>query len=97
MTLQFQRSGVKNCLPFLFTFELAPSPEFFGDVANRWSYFFLSLKKVTNSFQQITVWRMISEAGKIPWMQENFKNWWNVFITVLAKINIAKAGSILIN
>lgn len=40
---------------------------------------------------------MISEAGKIPWMQENFENWWKDFITVQAKINIAKAGSILIN
>lgn len=40
---------------------------------------------------------MSSEAGKIPWMQENFKNWWKDFITVQAKINIANTGSILIN
>ena len=40
---------------------------------------------------------MISEAGKIPWMQENFKNWWKVSIRVQANINIANAGSILIN
>lgn len=40
---------------------------------------------------------MISEAGKIPQMQENFKNWWKDFITVQAKINIANAGSVLIN
>lgn len=40
---------------------------------------------------------MISEAGKIPQMQENFKNWWKNFITVQAKINIANAGSVLIN
>lgn len=40
---------------------------------------------------------MISEAGKIPQMQENFKNRWKIFITVQAKINIANAGSVLIN
>lgn len=40
---------------------------------------------------------MISEAGKIPQMQDNFKNWWKVPIRMQAKINIANAGSILIN
>lgn len=39
---------------------------------------------------------MISEAGKIPWMQESFENWKD-FITVQAKINIESTGSILIN
>lgn len=40
---------------------------------------------------------MTSEAGKIPQMQENFKNWWKDFITEQAKISIANTGSVLIN
>lgn len=81
MTLQFQRSGVKNCLPFLFTFELAPSPEFFGDVANRWSYFFLSLKKghkqlstdysLTHDFRS---WENSVNAGKLQELMKRFHN-----------------------